>query len=176
MLLTPSHITIRPEQLSDSTAVTSLLKEVFCQPDEAELVTALHRQKAVTLSFIALFSEQVVGHILFSDVTIANNPRDLKAIGLAPLAVLPAYQKQGIGSQLVRNGLIACRDAGYAIVSALGYPGYYTRFGFRPARYEGLFCTYVDQDNDAFMVLELDPGTLIMASGLVTFHPAFDAM
>lgn len=176
MLLTPSHITIRPERSFDSSAVASLLREVFCQPDEAELVNALHCQKAVTLSFVALFGEQVVGYVLFSDVMIANNPRSLKAIGLAPLAVLPAYQKQGIGSRLVHDGLIACRDTGYAIVSVLGYSDYYIRFGFRPARYEGLFCTYVDQDNDAFMVLELHLGALVTTSGRITFHSAFDVM
>jgi putative acetyltransferase len=94
-------------------------------------------------------------------------------MGLAPMAVLPAYQRQGIGSVLVRSGLAVCQALGYGAVVVLGHPSYYPRFGFVPTDRTGLRCL----DNvpvEAFMMLELQPGYLQDVQGIVTYHPAFD--
>jgi putative acetyltransferase len=110
----------------------------------------------------------VVGHVLFSPVTVAGAP---DGIGLAPLAVLPAHQRRGVGSALVREGLEACRRLGCPFVVVLGHPGYYPRFGFRRAAGAGLGNEY--GADEAFMVLALRPGSLPAGGGLVRYGPDF---
>jgi putative acetyltransferase len=93
-------------------------------------------------------------------------------MGLAPMAVLPARQRQGIGSALVRDGLGRCRELGYEAVVVLGHPGYYPRFGFVPASRFGIGCEY-DVPAEVFMALELVPGALRGKPGTIRYHPAF---
>jgi putative acetyltransferase len=119
---------IRHEMPEDAPEVRSLLIQAFNRPDEADVVEALRSRGAISLALVALVERQVVGHILFSPVTIGAKSSNLKAIGLAPLAVLPDYQGQGIGSQLVQQGLSECRKAGYQIVVVLGEPAFYQPF------------------------------------------------
>ena len=96
-------------------------------------------------------------------------------MGLAPLAVLPEYQKQGVGSALVRAGLEVCRGIGAQLVFVLGHPDYYPRFGFQPVAPLGLH--YQDERLDAyFFVVELSPGALEGVSGVVAYHPLFDGV
>lgn len=89
------------------------------------------------------------------------------------MAVLPEYQKQGIGSRLVRDGLKECQRLNQNIVVVLGHPGYYPRFGFIPASKKGLRCEYQAPD-EAFMVAELIPGALGGRQGLVKYRPEFN--
>ena len=93
-------------------------------------------------------------------------------MGLAPLAVAPERQSEGIGSALVRTGLQQCRQLDFGAVVVLGHPGYYPRFGFSPSTRFGLGCEY-DVPEEAFMVVELKPGYLDSASGKVKYHDAF---
>jgi putative acetyltransferase len=118
---------------------------------------------------------QVIGHILFSPVTVHSNSDISGAMALGPLAVLPKYQGQGIGSQLVEAGLEACRQAGQGVVFVLGHPGYYSRFGFEAARPLGLDWEH-DAPAGAFMVQELNAGVLAGRKGTVRYLPAFDAV
>ncbi len=113
----------------------------------------------------------IVGHIAFSPVTV--NGLDVAAVGLA-VAVFPERQKQGIGSELIRAGLQACREAGLRIVVVLGEPDFYQRFGFQPARLVGLENEY--QVRDEFMVLELEPRSLNGVSGLVRYGDEFSSL
>jgi len=86
----------------------------------------------------------VVDHILFSRVTVANSPAAFSGVGLAPVAVLPEFQRQGIGSKLIRDGLERCRQAGYDAVVILGDPAYNSRFGFvRAADFDDLWYSVV---------------------------------
>ena len=94
-------------------------------------------------------------------------------LGLAPMAVAPEYQQQGIGSALVRSGLEHCRAAGYKAVIVLGHPRYYPRFGFVPASHFNIRSQY-DAPDEAFMALELEPGALGEIGGVVKYHPLFD--
>ena len=93
-------------------------------------------------------------------------------LGLAPTAVRPDRQRQGIGSQLVRAGLDAARKTGAAAVVVVGHARFYPRFGFVPASRFGLTCEY-DVPDEVFMALELVPGFLAGPGGLVQYHPAF---
>jgi putative acetyltransferase len=94
-------------------------------------------------------------------------------MGLGPVAVLPEYHRQGIGSRLIDVGLQRCRRAGHGVVFVLGHPDYYPRFGFRPASADGFF--YKKHEFDPyFFVLELEPGAIGELSGEVRYLPPFD--
>jgi putative acetyltransferase len=117
----------------------------------------------------------VVGHILFSPVTIEPGNPGFPIAGLGPMAVLPPYQKKGIGSELVRVGVEDCRQAGYGIVVVLGHPGFYPRFGFLPACHFGIRAEWNVPD-DVFMVRELTPGVLKDCSGIARYLPEFSGV
>lgn len=162
---------IRPEAPADVASIDTLNRAAFGGPVEARIVAALRGAVAPLLSLVAEDEGQVVGHILFSPVTLDPTSPAL-VMGLAPMAVSPDRQRQGIGSALVRAGLDACRDAGAAVVVVVGHPEYYPRFGFVPASRFGLRCEY-DVPDDVFMAVELQPGTLTGRWGLARFHPEF---
>ncbi len=164
-------ILIRTEQRADRDAVHALNVAAFGTPAEADLVDALREQARPVVSLVAQGQGGVLGHILFSPVTLSGYP-GLEIMGLAPMAVLPTRQGQGVGSALVRAGLVQCRQQGFGAVVVLGHAGYYPRFGFAPAAAFGMACEY-DVPQDAFMVLELEPGYLRGASGTVRYHPTF---
>ena len=166
-------IVVRLEAPADRGAVFYVNECAFGRPAEALLVDRLRASADPVFSFVAEEAGQVVGHILFSPVEVASEGGAFPALGLAPMAVLPARQRRGIGSRLVRAGLRACRDAGRPVVFVLGHPGYYPRFGFTPAHAKGITCTY-DVPPDAFMVAELVPGALAGRTGTVHYHPAFE--
>jgi putative acetyltransferase len=115
-----------------------------------------------------------VGHVLFSAVSLAEHP-ELDLMGLGPMAVLPQHQRQGVGSALVREGLVQCKRKGCQAVVVVGHPEYYPRFGFASASRYGIRCEY-DVPDDVFMVIELVAGTLRGASGLVCYDEAFGSV
>ena len=162
---------IRDEQPTDWAAVHAVNKSAFETPAEADLVAALRHQAHPLISLVAEHDRSVVGHIMFSPVSLSGHP-SLKIMGLAPMAVAPLHQRSGIGSTLVRAGLDRCKELGFGAVAVLGHPEYYPRFGFVPARRFGIACEY-DAPDEAFMVLELHPGYLHGAVGIIIYHEAF---
>ena len=164
-------IEIRNEIPADIPAIRDVNERAFGGCAEAELVDRLRVANKAVASLVACDGYRVVGHILFSPVSVTNAPRTVRAVGLAPMSVLPEFQKTGIGSRLVRDGLAACQQAGYDIVVVLGHVDYYSRFGFTRAKDYGLDNEY--EAPDAFMVLELKRGVLQTISGLVQFAPEF---
>jgi len=164
-------IEIRSENGEDAGAVRHVLEAAFGSSEEADLVERLREANKATISLVAECGGQLVGHILFSPVTIAPPQARFNGIGLAPVAVLPEFQKRGIGSHLICEGLEQCRDAGYEIVVVLGDHRFYERFGFSRASDHGLGNEYgVDED---FMAMELGEGALEQASGTVKYQPEF---
>lgn len=166
------NITVRAEQPEDAVAVRAVHLAAFPTAFEADLVARLRQRAQPAISRVAVVDDEIAGHIFFSPVRISKRD-DLKVMGLAPMAVRPAYQRQGIGAALVHSGLAGCQLLGYGAVVVLGHPGYYPRFGFTPAGQAGLRCVY-DVPVEAFMMLELHPGYLQNVQGTVTYHPAFD--
>jgi len=166
-------LSIRPEQPEDHAAVFVVNERAFETSAEARLVDALRPVAQPLISLVAVLENQVVGHILFTPVTVEGDAGTPKAMALGPMAVLPEYQNQGIGSQLVRAGLEACRQIGERVVFVLGHAEYYPRFGFQPAAPKGLRYKHPDFD-PYFMVAELSPGALQEMTGWVQYHPEFD--
>lgn len=164
---------IRREQPEDVAMIRHVNEQAFKNAAEADLVDKLRHSQHVTLSLVAVQNDRVVGHILFSPVTIESQEKTVQAIGLAPMAVLPELQRQGIGSLLVRAGLEECRQAGHECVVVVGHPEYYPRFGFAPASRYSLTCEY-DVPDDVFMAVELRQGALRGCAGLVKYQSEFN--
>jgi putative acetyltransferase len=169
-----SEVRIRCEAPADAAAVREVLAAAFPTDAEAGLVEALRRVARPSVSLVADAGVRVVGHVLFTPVEIGAGPVP-GAFGLAPLAVHPEWQRRGVGSELVRAGLAACREIGGRAVVVLGHAAYYPRFGFVPAGDAGLYYR-APGPNPSFMVAELEPGALRGHSGEVRYHPVFDAL
>ncbi len=166
--------TIRPETPADRDAIHEVVALAFGREDEAELVEAL-RQSAAFIPELSLVTAQdgnVIGHVMFSHMSIETPTGTAPALALAPVSVRPEQQNRGIGSRLVREGLERCQALGHRIVIVEGHPAYYPRFGFLPARAQGLEATFPVPDA-AFMALELVPGALDGVRGTVRYPPAF---
>jgi putative acetyltransferase len=163
-------VAVRFEEPRDEAAVRDLNDAAFESPLEGSLVDTL-RGSDGSLSLVATIDDRVVGHILFTPVTIEANTR-VRVAGLGPMSVLPARQRQGIGSQLIVAGLEACRREGYSAIVLVGHPEYYPRFGFVAADSKGLACEFT-VPREAFMVLEFEPG--VLKGGLVRYRPEFSA-
>ena len=165
---------IRPEKESDWDAVHAVNVSAFESPSEANLVDALREQAQPVVSLIAEENGEVIGHIMFSPVSLLSCP-NLKMMGLAPMAVVPKHQQKGIGSELVRTGLEQCRQLGFDVVVVLGHPAYYPRFGFFPSSRFGIDSEY-DVPEEAFMAVELKPESLNGMTGRVKYHAAFSSV
>jgi putative acetyltransferase len=163
---------IRFEKPDDFSAVRTVNVAAFERESEADLVDRL-RGVAPTLSVVAVESYRIVGHVFYSPVEIEGEcDNSLFILGLAPMAVLPERQRQGIGSLLIQHSLEECARLGCKAVVVLGYPEYYSKFGFVPAKEKGLRCEYTVPD-EVFMVLELESGALQGCSGIVKYRPEF---
>lgn len=165
-----STVSIRFEQPGDEGGIHETNELAFGEPLEARLVDALRGCHGY-VSLVATIENRVVGHILFTPVTIepaVNRP----IAGLAPMAVHPDHQRSGIGGQLIRAGLEECRRNGYAAVVVLGHPEYYPKFGFEPAHTFGVTCEFPSPP-EAFMAIELEAGALSGIRGLVRYLPQF---
>ena len=164
---------VRWERAADRTAVFNINARAFGRPNEARLVDALRESARPQISLVALRQGRVTGHVFFSPVRVDSGRRAWEALGLAPMAVEPEWQRRGVGSELVRAGLIACRAIGRPVVFVLGHPDYYARFGFRPAPPLDLRLRRPEFD-PAFMVTELESGALRGRTGEVRYLPDFD--
>jgi putative acetyltransferase len=165
-------IQIRKEREEDTESVRRVNESAFETATEANLVDALRQQAKPIISLVADDRGEIVGHIMFSPVTLTGHA-DLKIMGLAPMAVLPDQQRKGIGTKLVLAGLKECEKLKFGAVVVLGHPGYYPRFGFVPSSRFGIDCEY-DVPDDVFMVKELQEGYLRGATGIIKYHAAFN--
>jgi putative acetyltransferase len=163
---------IRPERAADADAVRAVTMAAFGRPDEARIVDRLREHARVYIGLVATDGAAVVGHILFTSVTLRCDGTRHTVMALAPMSVLPARQRRGVGSALVRAGLAACRDAGHEVVIVVGHPAYYPRFGFVRARPLGLTSEPPFPD-EAFMAAELTRGALRGRRGVVVYGEEF---
>ena len=168
-------IIIRPETPSDARAVRAVHERAFAQAAEADIVDAIRAACPDALSLVAVAGDRLVGHILFSPAVIQSAGRPVRGMGLAPMAVLPEHQREGIGSRLVQNGLDRLRRQACPFVVVLGHPAYYPRLGFVPAVRHNLACQWKGVPENAFMVKILDEDLMSGVSGTATYRDEFDA-
>ncbi len=169
---TVDRVILRRELAGDLKAIRSVNEAAFARPNEADLVDRLRTEGSVLASFVAEQDGCVVGHILFSRMLIETATESRSAVALAPIAVLPAHQRQGIGALLIRHGLDWLRGRGEQVVTVLGDRQYYARFGFSSDRLRAIATPF---PVDAFMALELFPDVLDAIHGSVRYPAAFVA-
>lgn len=162
---------IRPESDQGRKAVCNVNRLAFEAEDEANLVDALRDGGYAEVSLVAEEGGEIVGHILFSRLAIVTDDGILDALSLAPMAVLPSHQRQGVGSKLVEAGLEACRKRNHKIVVVLGHPEFYPCFGFSAKLAQPLVSPF--GVGEAWMAMELVPGALEGVVGKVEYPPPF---
>lgn len=128
------------------------------------------------LSLVATHDDQVVGYILFTKTRIRDSQRRVSSAILAPLAVHPEHQNQGVGGRLIEEGIRRLKATGVELVFVLGHPGYYPKSGFSPAGIRGFDAPYPipPENSGAWMVKELQPGIVERVSGQVICAEALD--
>ena len=164
-------IQIRSETDADKAAVFDINAVAFPTEAEARLVDILRESAGEYISLVAVKDQNIVGHIMFTAITLEPFA-ELRLMGLAPMAVSPSLQRDGIGTELVNAALHICRELGVGAVAVLGHPEYYRRFGFRPASQWDIKCEY-DVPEEVFMLMELSPAYLQDYQGTIRYHAAF---
>ena len=165
-------IEIRDECCEDITAIREVNRRAFQQEEESNIVDALRVNGGTLLSLVATVNDQVVGHIMYSPVTIAEN---VNGVALGPMAVVPEHQRKGIGTRLVEAGNRKIKDAGYPFIIVVGHAEYYPRFGFSLASEYGIKCEWDVPDN-SFMLLILDREKMQGVSGLARYRLEFSSV
>lgn len=157
---------IRSEAPDDRAAIHELVSAAFGEAAEAELVDELRRSGDLTLSLVAVERGRIIGHIALSRMKAP-----FPALALAPLAVAPSRQRQGVGSALVREAARRAGAEGWSAIFVLGDPGYYRRFGFQVQAAGSFTSPYAGPH---FMALALTSG--LPNSGELRHAPAFAAL
>jgi len=170
-------LVIALEKPEDIEGIRQVNLAAFNNGGEADVVDLLRQDSDIFISLVAKLDNQVVGHILFTPVRIdQTDGGTISGLGLAPLAVRPEYQGQGIGSALCTSGMKLAAQAGYPFVVVLGHPVYYPRFGFEPASKFGIKSAFPDVGEEAFMIWIKDLSAMAGVSGVAYYHPAFDSV
>jgi len=172
-------VTIRQETEGDYKVVYQLIEEAFksmpySDHDEHNLVNRLRMSPSFIpeLSLVAELEGEMVGHILFTKVQIKGSAGSFPGLSLAPVSVLPKYQGQGIGGQLILKGHQIAQSLGYHCVALIGHDGYYPRFGYQQSHLYGITFPFEISPEYA-MVVELKEGALNGVMGQVEYDPAF---
>lgn len=165
-------IEIREERSDDVVAVREVNRRAFGQDQESNIVDALRTNGAALLSLVAIVNGQVAGHILYSPLTVAEN---VHGVALGPMAVVPEYQRRGIGTKLIEAGNRKIKDAGRPFIVVVGRAQYYPRFGSRPASEYGIKWEW-DISGRSFHVLVLNEAKMQGASGLAKYRHEFSTI
>jgi len=167
-------LTVRPETIEDIPWVRILNECAFGQAVEADIIDKLRQACPEALSFVAEDEGRVVGHILLTPAAIESDMKVVQGMALAPMAVLPGRQREGIGSRLVRHGLKVLQDRSCPFVIVLGHPEYYPRFGFEIASKHGITCQWEGVPDEAFMILLFDEIAMEGIAGMARYRDEFD--
>lgn len=160
---------IRREQPQDIPEIRQLHIRASGQEQEASIIDKLRKNCDSILSLVALSDGKVVGHILFSPAVIEGKHGRLVGTGLAPLAVLPEYQRKGFGTQLIQTGISRMKKGGCPYIIVIGQAEYYARFGFERASRSGISIER-DVTDEAFMILRLDKKAMIGITGVAMYR------
>lgn len=154
-------------------AIFALHQAAFGGDAEANLVEALHESGDVRLSLVAEQGGEIVGHVLFSELSVITpDGAAIAGLALAPLAVHPNWQRRGIGTELVQTALQQLQRQGWGLVLVLGEPDYYGRFGFTADAARDLHSSYAGK---YFLALDLQQQTTTgtRVQGRVAFPAPF---
>ena len=165
-------LAIRPEQGDDAEAIRAVLLAAFPTADEADLVERLHNDFDSEISLVAEEKGRIVGHVMMSRMLVEGGGRRFRALGLAPLAVLPERQRADIGGALVRNALARAHRLGEQLVFVLGAPAYYERFGFSAATAAPFASPYAGPHLMALSLGDIE----LPAQGRADYAPAFASL
>ena len=166
-------VCIRMEDAEDAAelrAIRAVNEAAFGEAAEADLVDQLRSDGSALISLVAESEASIIGHVLFSRMHINTASRPIPAVALAPVAVLPQYQRNGVGGRLITHGLELLRARGERIVIVLGHPAYYPRFGFSTEKAALLEAPF---PREAFLAMELVDGALQGVQGPVLYPPPF---
>ena len=155
-------------------AVRIVNDRAFGTPEEGNIVEKLRNACLETLSLVAVSDERIVGHIFFSPVTVGPEDQQVLGMGLAPMAVLPEFQRKGIGSLLVVEGIRRIKETDCPFIIVVGHSDYYPRFGFERASTYGLRCQWEGVPDEAFMILWLNRSMVECVSGVARYRHEFD--
>ena len=169
-----NRLEIREEQSKDVPGIRRVNEQAFGASEESTIVDKLRRSGVEQLSLVAVLDGRLVGHILFSRATIESQGNTVVGMGLAPMAVLPEFQRQGIGSQLVRRGIDILRQKSCPFVIVVGHAEYYPRFGFEPASIHHIQCQWTGVPDEAFLILILDKDSMAGVTGTARYRDEFD--
>jgi len=165
---------VRKALKSDKQAISNVVIAAFGEVQGQEIVDLIVNLLAdpsaqPLLSLVMTVDENVIGHILFTNVRIKHSQRMVSSAILAPLSVHPKYQNQGIGGRLIKEGLKHLKAAGVELVFVLGHPGYYPKYGFCAAGLKGFEAPYPipPENSGAWMVQELYQGVIGHVSGQI---------
>ncbi len=150
-------------------AIRAIISHAFCQGIEADLVERLRADGDVLFELVASDDVALQGHILYSRLAITRGRDTIAAAALAPVSVLPKFQRHGLGGALIETGNARCAGLGLKAVLVLGHPSYYPRFGFTAAAAQALAAPFC---GPSFMALEIEPGALA-TGGRVRYAKAF---
>ena len=170
------ELVIRSEQKTDYEAIKHVNDLAFNRLEEGRLVENLRQlpEFDARLSIIAEIDGKIVGHVLFFPIHIQGNESgDYACLSLGPIAVIPKYQNQGIGGQLIEAGHATALKLGYKSVVLLGHPGYYPRFGYQPAKRWNLTNPWGFTE-EPWMAIELVENSLDGKGGLAVYPEAFN--
>jgi predicted N-acetyltransferase YhbS len=173
-------IFIRQERPEEYSRTEEMVKEAFLHEEYSDkkehlLVNKIRKSDAFIpeLSLVAINdSNEVVGHILLSKITIVDHDKGTGSLALAPVSVAPSFQKKGIGSQLIHAALQKAKELGYPSVIVLGHKDYYPKFGFKQAALWNIKPPFEVPD-EVFMALELTEHSLRDVEGVVHYSKAF---
>ena len=165
---------IRFEKPEDIAFIHSVNEQAFGRVSEAKLVDTLRLACTDHLSLVADDNGSIIGHLMFTPVVVTDGKQKTEGMGLAPMAVLPSRQRQGIGTQLVDSGLQILKEKGCPFVIVLGHPEYYPRFGFQAASGCNIRTQWDGVPDEAFMILVMDHEAMQNVSGVATFRDEFN--
>lgn len=165
---------VRQEKKQDFNSIYDLHKKAFKQEDESQLVEFIRSSENFIpgLSLVAEKRGKIIGHILFSKI-ILRGEKEYESLLLAPMAVLPEYQNQGVGGTLILKGLDRAKELGFSSIFVIGHKHYYPRFGFQRASTWNITCPFEVPDG-AFMAIELQIDSLKGKSGVLRLPKAFE--
>ncbi|MCD6106616.1 MAG: N-acetyltransferase [Caldisericaceae bacterium] len=167
------NIVIRKEEEKDYKQVYEVNKLAFQQENESILIEKIRKGENFIpdLSLVAEIDNRIVGHILFSKIKIVGDSI-FESIALAPMAVIPAFQKQGVGSKLIKKGMAKAKELGFDSIIVLGHKDYYPKFGFERASKWNIKCPFKVPE-EAFMAIALTKKALEDKAGTVKYPDEF---